>query len=71
MAKGKTVKKKRTSCGPPWYGGDRSPRFKTNTTVEEFLFAHDQACDIVQDAINNEVEKLEMAAKDPRTKRCL
>ena len=39
--------------------------------MEEFLFAHDQACDIVQDAINNKEQKLEMAAKDPRTKHCL
>ena len=54
MAKGKTRKKKRTSSEPPWYSGDKSSCFKTNPTVEEFLFAHDQACDIVQDAIYNE-----------------
>ena len=35
------------------------------------FFAHDQACGIVQDAINNKEQKFEKAAKDPRTKRCL
>ena len=71
MAKGKTAqKKRRIGSGPPWYGGGK-PCFKTHPTVEEFQIAHDQACDIVQDAINNGERKLEQVAKDPRTKRCL
>ena len=72
MAKGKTVKKKQSNgSGPPWYSGGKSPCFKTHPTVEEFQTAHDQAQDIVQDTINIEEQKLEEAAKDPRTKRCL
>ena len=72
MAKGKTVQKKRhIGKGPPWYGGGKSPRFKKHPTVKEFEKAHDQACDIVQDAINMEERKLEETAKDPWTKRCL
>ena len=72
MAKRKTVqKKRRIGKGPPWYGGGKSPRFKKHPTVKEFEKAHDQACDIVQDAINNGERKLEQVANDPRTKRCL
>ena len=64
MAKGKTVKKKRSiGSGPPWYGGGKSPSFKTHPTVEEFQIAHDQACDIVQDAINIEEQKLGRSSK--------
>ena len=71
MTKGKTVKIIHTSSGPPWYGGGKFPCFKTNPTGEEFLFVRDQACDIVQDAINMEERKLAETAKDPWTKRCL
>ena len=64
MAKGKTVKKKRSNdSGPPWYSGGKSPSFKTHPTVEEFQIAHDQACDIVQDAINIEERKLGGSSK--------
>ena len=49
----------------------RAPRFKKHPTVKEFEKAHDQACDIVQDAINVEERKLAETAKDPWTKRCL
>ena len=47
------------------------PSITTNMTREEFLFGHDQACVIADDAINNKQHKLEMVAKDPQTKRCL
>ena len=69
-SKEKDYKEKRTFSGPSWYGGDKLPCFTTNPTSEEFLLAHDQACDIIQDNIN-EQHKMEIAAEDPQIKRLL
>ena len=52
------IEKKRS--GHPWYGG-KLIRFKQTPTENEILVAHDQACVIVQEAINTARKELLIA----------